>query len=87
MPRNVNFLWCSNQATGPYIVFGDRLFTCYHLSIHYVLSNQSTLELVMKAENLKGNNIQAVIEYIILMERDRRSEELHRKKKTYSYKS
>ena len=41
----------------------------------------------MKAENLKGNNIQAVIEYIILMERDRRSEELHRKKKTYSYKS
>lgn len=43
--------------------FGDRLFTCYHLSIHYVLSNQSTLELVMKAENLKGNKIQAVIEY------------------------
>lgn len=43
--------------------FGDRLFTCYHLSIHYVLSNQSTLELVMKAENVKGNKIQAVIEY------------------------
>ena len=43
--------------------FGDRLFTCYHLSIHYVLSNQSTLELVMKAENLKRNKIQAVIEY------------------------
>lgn len=64
MPRNVNFLWCSNQATGPYTFFGDRLFTCYHLSIHYVLSNQPTLELVMKAENLKGNKIQAVIEYI-----------------------
>ena len=64
MPRNVNFLWCSNQATGPYTFLGDQLFTCYHLSIHYVLSNQSTLELVMKAENLKGNKIQAVIEYI-----------------------
>ena len=61
MPTNVNFLWCSNQVTGPYIF---RLFTCYHLSIHYVLSNQSTSELVMKVENLKGNKIQAVIEYI-----------------------
>ena len=64
MPRNVNFLWCSNQVTGLIYFFGDRLFTCYHLSIHYVLSNQSTLELVMKAENFKGNKILAVIEYI-----------------------
>ena len=64
MPRNVNFLWCSNQVTGLIYFFGDRLFTCYHLSIHYVLSNQPTLELVMKAENLKGNKIQAVIDYI-----------------------
>ena len=85
MPRNVNFLWCSNQATGPYTFFGDRLFTCYHLSIHYVLSNQSTLELVMKAENLKGNKIQAVIEYI----NGTRSKigRTTQKKKTYSYKS
>ena len=84
MPRNVNFLWCANQVTSLIYFFGDRLFTCYHLSIHYVLSNQSTLELVMKAENLKGNKIQAVIEYI----NGTRSKigRTAQKKKTYSLK-
>ena len=84
MPRNVNFLWCANQVTGLIYFFGDRLFTCYHLSIHYVLSNQSTLELVMKAENLKGNKIQAVIEYINGT-RSKIGRTAH-KKKTYSLK-
>ena len=73
------------QQLGPYTFFGDRLFTCYHLSIHYVLSNQPTLELVMKAENLKGNKIQAVIEYINGTQS--KIGRTAQKKKTYSYKS
>ena len=64
MPRNVNFFMVLQSSNRSIYFFADRLFTCYHLSIHYVLSNQSTLELVMKAENFKGNKILAVIEHI-----------------------
>ena len=62
MPRNVNFLWCSKQVTGPYIFW--RLIIYLLPSVNSLRSEQSTtLELVVKAENLKGNKIQAVIEY------------------------